>query len=289
MADSSSIQTAVIPVAGKGTRLAPVTRVVPKAMFPLVDVDGQIRTVLEMILAEVAAAGIARAVVVVSPGQQEMLDTYFTAARNLGRPLPERIEYLLQATPAGFGDAVAAAAETVGERPVLVMLGDHVHLADPDRPGCAQQVVEAFDSHDAVAAVGMQVAGPDELDKVGVAAGVPLEGDAGLYRCTDFVEKPDLSTARDRLGTGGLGPDRWLAHAGIYALGPEIFQALVEEARAVAETGKEVQLAGAQRRLLDRYPRRYLLLRIAGRGLDTGTPGGYERTQAALRSARVRL
>ncbi len=289
MAPSSSIQTAVIPVAGKGTRLAPVTRVVPKAMFPLVDGDGQIRTVLEMILAEVAAAGIARAVVVVSPGQQEMLETYFAAARQLDRPLPERIEYLLQPSPAGFGDAVAAAAETLGDRPVLVMLGDHVHLADPDRPGCARQVVEAFGARDAVAVVGMQVVGPGELDKVGVAAGTPLEAGPGLYRCTDFVEKPDLPTARRRLGTEGLGPDRWLAHAGIYAFGPEIFHALADEAQAVAASGGEVQLAGAQRRLLDRFEQRYLLLRIAGRGLDTGTPGGYERTQAALRSARVRL
>ncbi len=40
----SLIRKAVIPVAGRGMRLMPITSVVPKAMFPLVDGRNDIRS-----------------------------------------------------------------------------------------------------------------------------------------------------------------------------------------------------------------------------------------------------
>jgi len=127
------------------------------------------------------------------------------------------------------------------------------------------------------------------------AGGASAGGGAGgrrpaVFRCTDFVEKPDLATARSRLRTPGMRRDRFLAHCGIYAFAPEILDCLEElmarQGAAGRRTGAgEVQLAGAQSILLARHPKDYYLIEIAGRAYDTGTPAGYVATWKALLAA----
>ena len=56
MADE--IAAAIIPVAGLGTRLAPITRAVPKAMLPLVDSRDRLRPIVHFIVDEALSAGI---------------------------------------------------------------------------------------------------------------------------------------------------------------------------------------------------------------------------------------
>ena len=46
------IQKALVPSAGKGTRLMPLTSVVPKALFPLVDPRKSVKAVLHVLLEE---------------------------------------------------------------------------------------------------------------------------------------------------------------------------------------------------------------------------------------------
>jgi UTP--glucose-1-phosphate uridylyltransferase len=271
---------AVIPIAGLGTRLLPVSRVVPKAMLPLMGADGRLRTVLHVICAEARAAGAGEVGVVVSPGQREVCEAYFEAARQAGADdLPERIEYILQETPAGFGDAVAAAAAFVGtDEDFLVMLGDHVYRADPGEASCAAQVVGAAQRHRGAAMIGVQTVCEDELSRVGVASGTPMEN--GVYRCDRFVEKPTLDQARARLATEDLPSGQYLAHAGIYCFSREIFDCIAELTKR--DQAGEIELADAQSLLLRRHPEDYYLYRIAGRAWDTGSPEGYARTFAAM-------
>ena len=278
------IRHAIIPIAGKGTRMYPVARAVPKALLPLVDPEDQLRCVLHAICAEAAGAGVTDACVVVSPGQQATVEAYFTQARvSGGEDLPDRIVFVEQTTPAGFGDAVLQAADFAAGRPVLLMLGDHVHLSPPGKPGCAAQVVRAYTDRDQPAAmVGVQTVGAEELCRVGTAAGEPVGG--GVYRCTAFIEKPSLAQARKHLMTPGLAERTWLAHGGIYAFGPEIFDCLAERARADRASGAEVELAAAQAMLLDRHPDNYLLRLLDGQVHDTGNPAGYAQAFAAWRA-----
>ena len=91
-----------------------------------------------------------------------------------------------------------------------------------------------------------------------------------------------IEAARARLVTPGLAAGRYLAHCGIYLFRRAIFDCLKELERSLAGTGGEVALADAQSLLLRRHPREYFLVRIAGRALDTGTPGGYAATVAAM-------
>ncbi len=279
------IRKAVIPVAGKGTRLHPVTRAIPKALFPLVRGRQKVRSVLEWILEEACSAGIDRFAIIVSPEQLEMLRNYLADQPASQVPWDTgALEWIVQSSPAGFGDAVLQAGAFVGDESFLLLLGDHVHLSAEAR--CpARQVLDDLERLEADAVIGMQPVGPEELPRVGVAGGDPLgspRGGEDLYRCRDFVEKPDLAAARRRLTTPGLDGETFLAHCGIYGFSAEIFHALREEKPLAEKAGKELQLAAAQLRLLRKCKDRYFLRRIRGRSLDMGTPEGFSRAQAIL-------
>ena len=266
------ITKAIVPVAGLGTRLGPVTDAIPKAMLPLVDAKDRIRSVVHCILAEASAAGIREVGLVVAPRQKQVIENYLAAARDAG-DLPREIEYVLQPKPKGFGDAVLRGADFAGSSDAfLLMLGDHVRVADAGSPPCAAQVIAAFERYGGVAMVGMQDVGAEELPRVGVARGEPIAG--GVYLCTDFAEKPDAAAARKRLVTPGLPEGRFLAHCGLYVFTAAIFDCL-KALKSSGGRGGELQLADAQSMLLERHPQDYRLLKVAGRAYDTGTPGGY--------------
>jgi UTP--glucose-1-phosphate uridylyltransferase len=274
----AAIRKALIPIAGLGTRMGPLARAVPKAMFPLVDGRGRIRPVAHWICAEAAAAGISQVALIVSPGHLETIREYFAAVASEAAELPQEIA-CIPAEPLGFGYAVLQGEKFVGGEPFAVFLGDHVHLADAGSPPCAAQVAETFEKWPGAAMIGMQAVGPEELPHVGVAAGVPLG--QRVYRCTALAEKPDLATARARLATPNLGQDRFLAHCGIYAFAREVFDCL-KAVRAGCPKRGELQLADAQAMLLARRSQDYYLIQIAGRAYDTGTPLGYAAAQAAF-------
>ena len=272
---------AIIPVAGAGTRLAPITRVIPKAMFPLIGRDGAVRPVAEWIAREALAAGCREICFVCSDGQRELLAQYFDRA-----DLPGRISYVSGVNPYGFGYAVWSARERLDGRDALVMLGDNVYLPSPGCPAPAAQVTAAFAARGGVAMTGVQVVGAAAFPLVGVCQGDRPEdigGGVTLYRCRRVVEKPRPDQAA-ALTSPGLEQGQYLAHAGIYAFAPQIMDCLDELVSRRPE-GKEVGLSEAQQMLLDRCPEEYRLCRIAGTTLDMGTPANYLATLNALAAA----
>ena len=60
----------------------PVTCVVPKAMFPLVDERNEIRSVLDVICQQTISAGIDSIGIIVSPRQTAMVQEYFKTVRD---------------------------------------------------------------------------------------------------------------------------------------------------------------------------------------------------------------
>jgi glucose-1-phosphate thymidylyltransferase len=110
---------AVIPVAGAGKRLQPLTATTPKA---LLEVAG--KPILGHILDQVAEARPERVVLVVGPGSQgKRIHEY--ASRRGGLT----IEQVVQSEPLGLGHAVAQAKDLVGNAPILIVLGDTIALA----------------------------------------------------------------------------------------------------------------------------------------------------------------
>ena len=270
------IGSVIIPVAGKGTRLMPQTSVLPKPLFPLAGRNDRVACVLHIILAQVRSAAIARVALVVSPGQAEMIGCYLDSLDPSARAsLPAEIAMIEQTVPRGFGHAVLCGREFAGNEPFAVLLGDHLHVAAAGKPCCLKQVVDAFAGAGGVAMVGVHEVGIDEVDKVGVVKGEA--GGGGVYRCLDFVEKPDPATARQHLRTPGLESDRFLGHCGIYAFSSEILTYLEEDSHRSAAAG-EIELATAQAKLLREHANGYNLYKIEGAAYDMGTPSGYRRT-----------
>ena len=275
----SCVRTALIPVAGRGTRLGPIASVFPKAMLPLVDASNDLVTVLHIIVQQALQAGIERVGIIVSPWQHDMLRQYFAAIEDQGcESFSAVIEYIIQPSPKGFGDAVLRGAGFVANKPFVLLLGDHVHIQDPGAPSCTRQVTEDFVAQDGVAMIGVQAVHAEELSRVGVCRGAPMG--KNVYRCACFVEKPCLSVARDCLVTEGLPAETFLAHCGIYVFSSEIFECL--RRTKSQQPGQEIELADAQSLLLEMDPQTYFLCKIMGRAYDVGTPAGYAEAQCAI-------
>lgn len=272
MADD--IAVAIIPVAGLGTRLAPITRVLPKAMFPLAGPDGEVRPVADWIVREAASTGAERICLLTSGGQDEMLRAYFADEPDLAG----RIEYVTDVEPFGFGYAVWLARDRAAGGAAIVLLGDHIHLGPAGGAPPAAQVARAFAADTPAAMVGVQTVDSSQLRLVGVCRGEPVAD--RLYRCTAVAEKPDAAAAKE-LVSPGLPEGQYLAHAGIYVFTSEIFDCLDPLVAARAE-GSEVGLTEAQQTLLARHQDDYMLYHIEGRTLDVGTPAGYAAAQAAM-------
>jgi len=74
-----SIRKAVIPIAGFGTRMFPATKAVPKAFFPIMDLDGCCKPIIQVIIEE-ALSGLGddgQVCIVVKPGQNKIIEQYF--------------------------------------------------------------------------------------------------------------------------------------------------------------------------------------------------------------------
>jgi len=274
MGATSDIAAAIIPVAGRGTRLGPITRAVPKALLPLVCPDGSVRPVADLIAREAVAAGIERICFVTAPGQDGLLKSYFSGEADLAG----RIEYVTEVAPLGLGYAVWSARAVAAGAAAMVLLGDHVHL--PGRSGRppAADVADAFAAESPAAMIGVQVVDAAQTGVVGVCRGEPIG--EHLYRCRQIAEKPGPQAAED-LATPDLPCGRHLAHAGIYVFGPEIFDCLEPLVAGRAEDG-EVGLTEAEQALLARRPDGCLLRRIDARTLDVGTPAGYRDAMTAM-------
>ena len=110
---------AVIPVAGVGTRLRPHTHTLPKV---LLHVAG--KPIIAHILDDLAGLGIHEAVLIVGyMGDlvREYVTAHYPGLTTHFVDQPERL---------GLGHAVSLAAPFVGDRPVLIILGDTIFEAD---------------------------------------------------------------------------------------------------------------------------------------------------------------
>ena len=257
------VGTAVIPAAGLGTRFLPTTRAVPKALLPVVDTP-----VIHLAVAEAAAAGIGRVVVVVSPGQ-EAVAGYFRdmpaleeALRSQGREglldlmvetagLAE-VESVVQEEALGLGHAVLMSRALVGDEPFAIILPDDVIWSDGPTIGAMAEV--AGEKNGSVIAI--REASTEALSSLGVVDAVPA-GER-VYEVRGVVEKPRPEDAPSNL-----------AIVGRYVLTPEVFDQLE---RTKPGAGGEIQLTDAVAGLLS--SQRVYAYRFPGMHVDVGTPSG---------------
>lgn len=290
------VQRAVITAAGRGTRQYPASSAVPKEMFPLVDRDGLTKPVIQILVEEAVAAGIERICLVTQPGDEAVYRRYFRrpegslrealarkpaalAAGERLQDLGERLSFVAQTAPEGYGHAVFQARDFVDDEPFLLMLGDHLYHSYGTRT-CSKQLVDAFNRH-GKSVVGLQRTPEDELATVGTATGVWIEPDE-LLSITEFAEKPTRDYARSNLQVPGLPDDTYLTVFGQYIIKPQVFDYLGEHIENNVRERGEFQLTSA----LDRLRREdgFLGLVVDGRRFDIGMPEYYLETLRTFRS-----
>lgn len=275
--------------------MMPATRAVRKALFPIVDVRGQVRPVLQLIIEEAVNAEIEEIGLVIAPEDEARIRAYFSplpgplksaignradllAAAESPGELSEKLTIVIQDRPRGLGDAVLRVESWIKGDPFLVMLGDHLYLSSEKR-SCTRQLLDAYADLQAPVS-GLIRKSVDAVGHFGTVAGRPVPRSNGLYTLDSVVEKPETGLARDRLRVEGLPTDTFLCWFGLHAMTPEIFSCLRRMGRDGAGKGGELQLTGAQAMLSSQ--RTAFGLELNGDHFDTGSPHGYVEAVAAF-------
>jgi UTP--glucose-1-phosphate uridylyltransferase len=239
-----TIDKAVIPAAGLGTRFLPATKSTPKEMLPIVD-----KPAIQYVVEEAVRAGLDD-VLMITGRSKRSLDDHFDAVPELEAILEAKgdeyrlaqvrrsteladVHFVRQGQPKGLGHAVLCARRHVGAEPFAVLLGDD--LIDEREPLLPEML--ALHARTGGSVVALLEVEPEELEAYGVAAVEPLEGDSEDHvRVTALVEKPTPAHAPSNL-----------AVIGRYVLDPAVFDVLehTEPGR-----GGEIQLTDALQTLV---------------------------------------
>ncbi len=284
----------------------PATRSIQKEMLPLVDIDGVVRPTIQIIVQACVDSGMEEICVVVERGGGAGFRAHFRgldsdeAAAFSNKPwaleeasrieaLANRMTYVEQPTPEGFGHAVLQAREFAAGEPFLLLLGDHVTTPGPGAPSCLRQVVDAMESTGGSVS-GVLVETAANVPSTGIVrcalpAGMDTPLPRAVLRIECLQEKPTLVEAQ-ALRTPGLADGRWLGHFGIHGFAPDVFDCLQELVDNDIRVKGEYQLTSAQERLLSRAhagtgPAYHALL-VDGTRWDIGTPDEYRATVAGL-------
>ncbi|HIA18731.1 MAG TPA: hypothetical protein EYN70_04815 [Planctomycetaceae bacterium] len=238
-----TIDIAVVPVAGHGTRLLPLTKSQPKEMLSV----GR-KPVVQYVVEELALSGIRRLLFITSHGKAsieqhfDIDETLIQRLRESGREEQlndldfERREmeyfYTRQRRQLGLGHAVMCARPLVGDQPLVVALGDSI-IGMNAKSDIVGRMVNEFESKKADVVVAFEEVARDDVVHYGIAK--PRGAAETVFELEDLIEKPAVAEAPSNL-----------AVAARYVFSPVIFDALSE-----TKPGKgEIQLTDAIRQLL---------------------------------------
>ncbi|MGH8873885.1 MAG: sugar phosphate nucleotidyltransferase [Acidimicrobiia bacterium] len=252
-------EVAVIPAAGRGTRMRPATRVVPKALLTVVD-----RPVIQYAVEEAARAGAREAVIVVDLDAGHLIQQHFLVEERLPGLEDIRIRPVVQEEALGLGHAVFEAREMVRDRPFFCLLADNIV-----RPGREVLPGLAAASRDGQSVVCLRRLTDEWLSRYGVVVPGSEEAD-GMLEVAGAVEKPGKEAAPSRLGLIGR-----------YLFTPEVFDILGDLGPG---HGGEIQLTDA----IDELGRRGRCRGYVADGdlLDVGNPVGLLHAAVVLGRAR---
>lgn len=181
------LETAVIPTAGRGTRMMPATAVLPKVMLPLVNVPA-----IQLVVTEALEAGMKRLVIVLGENG-DLTRRHFEIVDG---PWQGRLEWVEQREPRGLGHAIACARERVGDRDFAVLLGDAVFLdGNPTRA-----LAEDFHKHGETV-LGLQRVPSELLAQRGIVRVGETKADRFSIQGVD--EKPGAAAAGSDLALMG--------------------------------------------------------------------------------------
>lgn len=225
---------AVITAAGARTRDIPLQR--------MVDRSGRTRSVISIILDEVAVAGVDDVCIVVAPGYE---DRYADAARDCEL----KLTLLPQLGPAGYGRAIQCASRYVNGRPFLHIVGDHL-FSSRSGEGCASQLVATAEQHDCSVS-GVRATRETLLPYFGAVGGRRIPGEDRLFAVERVIEKPTPTVAEQELLVPGLRAGHYLCFLSLHVFSPTVMH-LLDERVATAADSDPVELSSVLNELAQR-------------------------------------
>ena len=192
-----TVRKAIIPAAGLGTRMLPISHAVPKEMLPIVDLPA-----IYHLVREAVDSGITD-ILIITNRDKDIMEDFFDVSAEYNTALAEKgkteelqmlwdiahmanVFFLRQKETLGLARAVGCARSFVGDEPFVVLYGDDVIFSEV--PVC-RQLMDVYDRH-GTSVVGVKPVAPEWVRKYCSLKVTKIEGEAGLYYCDDMIEKP---------------------------------------------------------------------------------------------------
>ncbi|HDM32081.1 MAG TPA: UTP--glucose-1-phosphate uridylyltransferase [bacterium] len=269
------IKKAIIPVAGLGTRFLPLSKEIPKEIWPLVD-----KPILQYIVEEVIKSGI-KEIIFVSRPEKKVIWNYFSKVDlELKRILKERkkeeilkevedfekifkeisfsryasFSQVYQKKLLGDGHAIYQAKKKVKREAVAVLFGDDV--IESKKP-VILQMIEVFKKYQKPI-IALYPIEKERISSYGVVAGNEIE--KRIFKIEKIIEKPKPEEAPSNL-----------AIVGRYILTPEVFEYLRKA--KVGKTG-EIHLSEAFQKMIEEG-KEILGYQFEGKWLECGNKVNY--------------
>ncbi len=189
------IRKAVIPAAGFGTRVLPMTKAVPKEMLPIVD-----KPSIQYIVEECVKSGITDILIITTRGKEAM-ENHFDRSPELEKALMKpgkeailrevtgiselaNVFFLRQKEARGLGHAILCAKEFTGDEPFMVLYPDDLIFGDVP---VAKQLIDVYEEF-GKACVGIKDVPPADISKYSSLKIDNIRDN--VYRVTDMIEKP---------------------------------------------------------------------------------------------------
>ena len=260
------IKQAIIPLAGLGTRLLPLTSVLPKELLPINGKPG-----LEYILDECIEAGIKEIIFIISTKKQIIKkyfynDTFFKKMIKKKRKdkklkfeyskikkFKRIIKFVYQNSPRGTGDAVLKCKKLIKSNHFLMLLPDDLIVKN----NCSRAMVKLHKQHNSSVIAAKKVKRKD-VSRWGILKLKRFSKNNFFIK--DVVEKPSIKSA----------PSNY-AVIGRYILPKKIFRILRKQKPGL---NNEIHITDAIRTLILQKDK-FIGHIFAGKYLDCGSMKGY--------------
>ena len=260
------IKQAIIPLAGLGTRLLPLTSVFAKELLPINGKPG-----IQYILDECIEAGIKEVVFIISKKKQ-MIKNYFYNDSFYKKIINKKkdpriikeykqilkykkmIKFVYQNKPLGTGDAVLKTKKYIKDKFFLMLLPDDLII----KKNCSKSMINIHSRYKSSVMASMNV-NKKTVSRWGIFK-INKKLDRNNYLIKDVVEKPSVASAPSNK-----------AVIGRYILPRKIFSKLSKQKPG---KGGEIHITDAIQSLI--YDNnKFIAHNFSGKYLDCGSMNGY--------------
>ena len=285
-----AVRKAIVPVAGFGTRLFPVTKILKKDFFPVMDVDGILKPAILILLEQLIQAGIEQICLVVGEGEESIYESFFSPLpaehyeklpedkkyyEDMLETLKNKITYVVQKERLGFGHAVYQCRKFTQNEPVLLLLGDMIYKSNQNK-NCMEQMIDVYEKS-GFPVISMHCVQKKDVVHYGIMSGQWENKEQTILRLNNICEKPTVEYAEDYLKVANKkNPENYYAVFGQYILTKEVFSQLELNIKNDVRERGEYQLTTALAQV--REATGMLGFLVDGKSYDIGLPEKYIET-----------